>query len=85
MKARFVYTGTPFLINKRYAEHFGSDWVILSAKYGFIGPDFMIPEDYNITFNDLKSNPITKRVCIPSYRPQSVQLHNRVRRENLLE
>jgi len=44
-KARNVYTGAPFKLNKRYAEQFGYDWVILSAKYGFIDPDYQIPED----------------------------------------
>jgi len=58
-KAKLAYTGSPFKLNKGYAEHFGYDWVILSAKYGFINPDFEIPEDYNITFNDPKTNPIS--------------------------
>jgi len=58
-EARKVYTGAPFILNKRYAEHFETDWVILSAKYGFIEPDYRIPQDYNVTFNDPKSNPIT--------------------------
>lgn len=60
-KAKFAYTGSPFKLNRRYAEHFGYDWVILSAKYGFIDPDFEIPKDYNITFNDPKTNPISLR------------------------
>jgi len=58
-ESRMVYTGTPFILNKRYAEYFETDWVILSAKYGFIEPDIRIPEDYNVTFNDPKTNPIT--------------------------
>ena len=58
-EARLVYTGSPFLLNKRYAEHFRNNWMILSAKYGFINPDFKILEDYNITFNDPKTKPIT--------------------------
>ena len=37
--ARDAYTGSPFKVNRQYAEHFGAEWIILSAKYGFIGPD----------------------------------------------
>ena len=32
---------------------------ILSAKYGFLEPDQIIPENYNVTFNDPSTNPIT--------------------------
>ena len=38
VKARDAYTGTPFRMNRAYAEAFASRWVILSAKYGFISP-----------------------------------------------
>ena len=59
VEAKNVYTGSPFILNRRYVEHFRNDWVILSAKYGLIQPDTMIPEDYNVTFNDPDTNPIT--------------------------
>jgi len=59
VKARDVYTGAPFKVNREYAESFGFDWVILSAKYGFLEPDQIIPEKYNITFNDPSTNPIS--------------------------
>ncbi len=39
-----AYTGTPFRLNRQYAECFGDAWVVLSAKYGFIAPEFSIPE-----------------------------------------
>jgi hypothetical protein len=45
-------------VNKEYAEKFGDSWVILSAKYGFIRPDFIIPESYNVTFKQKFTNPI---------------------------
>jgi hypothetical protein len=53
-----AYTGTPFKLNRQYAERFGDDWVILSAKYGFILPGFVIPESYEVTFNRKSTNPI---------------------------
>jgi hypothetical protein len=49
VRAREAYTGSLFKVNRRYAERFGETWVILSAKYGFIPPDFKI-EDYDATF-----------------------------------
>jgi hypothetical protein len=56
--AKNAYTCAPFKVNREYAEKFGDRWVILSARYGFIDPDFIIPEDYNVTFKDPSSNPI---------------------------
>jgi len=58
-KARDAYTGSPFKVNREYAERFADKWVILSAKHGFIEPDFVIPEDYNVTFGDQSPYPIS--------------------------
>lgn len=57
--ARDAYTGSPFGVNRAFAERFGEKWIILSAKYGFIEPDFMIPAPYNITFKNRRTGPIT--------------------------
>lgn len=58
--ARDVYQGPPFKANREYAEKFARDsWLILSAKYGFISPDFVIPGNYNVTFNNETSNPVS--------------------------
>jgi len=59
-RARNVYIG-PFASKCReYAERFyPSSWVILSAKYGFLFPDDVVPGPYNISFNDKNTNPIT--------------------------
>jgi hypothetical protein len=56
--ARDAYTGPPFKANLAFAETFGARWVILSAKYGFIAPDFLIPGPYNVTFKDQATNPV---------------------------
>ncbi|HEX2172999.1 MAG TPA: hypothetical protein VHL09_11205 [Dehalococcoidia bacterium] len=45
-----AYTGTPFRLNRQYAERFGDTWIVLSAKYGFIVPKFMIPGPYEVRF-----------------------------------
>lgn len=48
--AREVYIGGMALAARLYAEHFYSNWVILSARYGFLFPDERIPETYDTTF-----------------------------------
>jgi len=59
-KARDVYTG-PFASKcRKYAEQFyPSSWLILSAKYGFLFPDDIVPGPYNISFNDKNTRPVT--------------------------
>lgn len=58
-RARDVYIGNFARTCIEYAERFyPNSYVILSAKYGFLFPDELIPEDYNVTFNDPKTNPI---------------------------
>ena len=59
-----------FTTNRAYAEKFGSRWVILSAKYGFIRPDFQIPGPYNVSFKD----PATKPVEAPTLIDQIKEL-----------
>lgn len=58
-KAKDAYVGTPFRVNRNYAERFGDRWVILSAKYGFLDPDSIIPSNYNVSFKDPSTNPMS--------------------------
>jgi len=78
-KAREAYTGVPFKVNKDFAEKFADRWLILSAKYGFIDPDFMIPEDYNVTFKKPSTKPISldtleKQVKIKNLRSYKIAI-----------
>jgi len=57
--AREAYIGAPFAVNREFAEKHADRWVILSAKYGFIDPDFVIPETYEVTFKKASTNPIS--------------------------
>jgi hypothetical protein len=57
MLARDAYTSSVFMKSCRYAERFGERWLILSAKYGFIEPDFTIPANYNVSFYDPEAIP----------------------------
>lgn len=56
--ARDVYVSPYFRDNRRYAELFGDRWLILSSKYGFTDPDFVIPGPYEVTFKRKRTNPI---------------------------
>ena len=58
VRAEAAYTGPPFKVNSGFARKVGDKWVILSAKYGFINPNFLIPESYNVTFKDPQTRPI---------------------------
>lgn len=57
--ARDAYIGSLFKVDRGYAEHFAETWVVLSAKYGFILPDFVICCNYDVTFKDPATNPVT--------------------------
>ncbi len=60
--AESAYTGPLFVVNRRFAQTFADRWVILSAKYGFIDPGFLIPEAYNVTFKRRSTHPVEAEV-----------------------
>lgn len=70
-RAKDAYIGSPFVVNRRFAEHFAEQWIILSAKYGFIEPEFVIPEPYNVTFKRKSTNPVANTTL----REQVCRLH----------
>src|SRR5690554_2987233 len=57
-EAYHAYIGTPFKINRAYAERFSDRWVLLSAQYGFIRPNFVIPGPYDTSFTKKSTNPV---------------------------
>jgi len=59
-KAEEAYVSAVFQVNRDFAKKFAERWVILSAKYGFIDPGFTIPKNYNVSFNEPVSNPISQ-------------------------
>jgi len=78
-KARDVYVG-PFATKCReYAEMFyPSTWCILSAKYGFLFPDDIVLGQYNVSFNDMRSNPITTTELSQQVRAKGVDLYGEI-------
>ena len=77
-KAKEAYTGAPFKVNREFAEKFADKWMILSAKYGFIDPDFVIPADYNVTFKRLSTNPISIDALKEQIRKRNLQVFDNV-------
>lgn len=63
-KAREAYTGGPFRKNMSFAERFAGRWLILSARYGLIDPDFVIPGDYDTTFKRPDDNTVAVETLV---------------------
>jgi len=58
--AKNVYVGSFASKCQEYARLFYPDnYFILSAKYGFLRPEEIIPNKYNVTFKKHSTNPIT--------------------------
>ncbi|SDI79501.1 DUF6884 domain-containing protein [Natribacillus halophilus] len=49
--ARDAYIGTFHRLCRAYAETFYPQWVILSAKHGFLQPEDTVPGPYNLSFS----------------------------------
>lgn len=49
--AKEAYVGTFHTLCRRYAEIFTNNWVVLSAKHGFLFPDDIVDGPYDVTFN----------------------------------
>ena len=73
-----AYTGPSFKVNRAFAEKFSDKWVILSAKFGFIEPNFIIEEDYNVTFNDPKTNPIKTSELKRQFHEMGLKKYDRI-------
>jgi hypothetical protein len=60
-KAKDAYIGHFAKKCREYAEKFyPTSWCILSAKYGFLFPDEIVPGPYNVTFKKKSTNPISQ-------------------------
>jgi hypothetical protein len=57
--AEKAYIGTPTKKIYEYAQVFyPSSWCILSAKHGFLWPDEIVPKNYDVLFNNPRTNPL---------------------------
>lgn len=76
--AASAYVGPPFKVNKEFAERFADRWVVLSAKYGFIDPDFVIPGDYDVSFNKPATGPVSTARLKEQVREMGLHEYSRV-------
>jgi hypothetical protein len=70
VSANEAYTGPPFQLHRRYAEHFGDAWVVLSAKYGFIAPDCSTSEPYGCPFKRRALQRLPRWLSPPPWPPR---------------
>ena len=54
-----VYVGSFSRLCREYAQRFFDKWIVLSAKYGFLYPQDIVPADYNVSFNRVTPKPIS--------------------------
>ncbi|MGD6818374.1 DUF6884 domain-containing protein [Metabacillus sp. 113a] len=50
-KAHYAYTGIFHKLCQQYARQFYEEWIILSAKHGFLKPEDIVPGDYDLGFH----------------------------------
>lgn len=58
-KAKHAYIGTFHTLCRNYTLQFIDQWVVLSAKHGFLLPEDMVDENYDVTFNQDSNEIIT--------------------------
>lgn len=58
-EAQHIYTGVFAAACQRYAKAFYENWMILSAKYGFLMPEDVIPGPYDVSFLKASNEQIT--------------------------
>lgn len=77
--ARYVYIGQFAVKCREYAETFyPASWCILSAKYGFLFPDDFVEANYNVTFSDLKTNPISLDTLAQQIAPKGLNCFDEI-------
>ena len=54
--AKDAYVSAYFRLCRAFAEKYGTGWAIFSARYGIISPDFIIYENYDVSFKTVLSS-----------------------------
>lgn len=58
-QARYTYIGTFHTLCRSYVRQFTDQWVVLSAKHGYLLPEDFVDENYDVTFNQKSDEIIT--------------------------
>ena len=78
MPAGRVYTSTFHRYTRRYAERHADRWVILSAKYGFLWGDDVVPGPYDVTFDRPSDPVITTAALAEQVRTKQLDRHDQI-------
>lgn len=60
--AKEAYIGVFHRLCQSYASHYFDDWVILSAKHGFLMPYDIVPANYDVSFSMNNEEVISKQL-----------------------
>ena len=78
-EAKNVYIGPLSKKAMEYAEkYYPKTWIILSAKYGFIYPDEIIPQNYDACFNNKNSKTISKNKLKKQAEKKNFDIYDRI-------
>lgn len=58
-RVKDAYIGVFHNLCRKYAEKFGDEWVILSAKYGYMLPDEYVMGPYDVSFDHTNKSVIS--------------------------
>ncbi|MEC0249352.1 hypothetical protein P4H65_26590 [Paenibacillus chitinolyticus] len=76
--ARDAYTGTLNRKARAYAEASGYDWVILSAKHGFLMPADTVPGNYDTAFGAANADIISSEELARQWREKELHTYGRI-------
>jgi hypothetical protein len=78
-EAKDVYIGPYASKCIQYAQIFYPEsWCILSAKFGFLLPNDIVPGSYNITFKEKKTRPISKDELFSQIRDKGLYKYDKI-------
>jgi len=72
--AKDAYVSPYFKLCRILAESISVPWLIFSAKYGLIQPDFVIPANYDVSFD--KNSNKTADLSLITQQMKFYQVHN---------
>ncbi|MFS0837796.1 DUF6884 domain-containing protein [Paenibacillus sp. 1P03SA] len=76
--AKHAYTGTLNRKARAYAEACGYDWVILSAKHGFLMPEDTVPGNYDTAFGAANAGIITSEELARQWKEMRLDTYKRI-------
>lgn len=76
--ARDAYTGTLNRKARAYAEACGYDWVILSAKHGFLLPEDIVPGNYDTAFGAANADIIPSEELARQWKKMRLDTYKRI-------